>query len=511
MLALFAHRQLFDSMTCFVSSAPPFLVARITSSTSFLLIIVGAFLAFSSAVISPLRGQESPQETQAGDTKTTGTGVQNADSQNTETPESPPSSGPPKSVYGLNWSPIVEYDSEHALRYGFRLFLKQHALGYQPHRSLLDTQYSTSSSGYTKHLVSYNFVPFKKSSHNWDLSLVYENDPLANYYGYGNTQNIRRILQITGDQDPIIKVGANRYSCVPPNCPTDEELRTSQNRYYNYLYRLYATQFIGEQSLPASHWSYQYGFRLREYALDSYYNTVEASEADNVLSLLDKHMPYGYAETIATDSRAQVFLANLAFAYDTRPKNRLANPDNGIFSDIYLEQALELGMAKYNYTQFSWTWRHYVSLFPKLWSKLKMESIFAYRLLAHQTLSGQVPFFERGRIRSFREEVHGLGGKNGLRAYPRFQFVDRFTSLLNLELRHNFLDLKLLGGTSLQLIYFRDYGRVAPSFAKWSTQDQHFAQGLGLAAVWQNYASFQFLWGRSKYYHYLSFTGQHSF
>ena len=384
------------------------------------------------------------------------------------------------SVTGL---PLLGYNDDLGLLYGARILSTYYQKNYKPYRYQFWGQFLSSSLSYTDHAAYFDYITV--SDLRWRIKAGRRRNTLAQYYGYGNHQDIRRTRRVTGEQDPVIPVGPNLLRTEIDPEFTNDRVKDSQNRYYNYDY---ATSYIDssvESWLGQSNFKYFVGYLGYRYRVYSYYNKVDPSEIEaNVLSYIDLEQPLGY-DAVREDKARSVTYLRMALAYDSRPREDENNPSTGIFTDIHYEGAGGVLGSDYDYSNLTLTWRQYVNLFPSLWGPIGMQSVFGYRLMARETFGGTAPFFEAGKVRNMRETAEGLGGTGGVRGFPSNQFIDKFITIGNFELRHTFLKSEVWGGMDFQLLYFYDIGRVAPSSKEWQTKDFHKAYGFGAAAVWQ--------------------------
>ena len=256
------------------------------------------------------------------------------------------------------------------------------------------------------------------------------------------------------------------------------------------------------------------GFLLQHYTIRSYFGKTERKERiANSRTFVDIDQPLGY-DTIQENRPSFVNLYRLAIAYDSRPRERESNPNKGIFADIHYEYSGVATGSPYDFHNFTFTYRQYFDIFPSFFNKYKMELVFAYRLLARQTVQN-APFFEAGKIRNITEEINGLGGAKGLRGYPSNQFIDRFITLGNFEFRYTYVKTRWLGGMDFQFVLFYDAGRVSDTLATYFRPDEitayHYAGGPALTLVWQKNTIIIFQYGKSQFHSFLAFTLSHSF
>ena len=347
-------------------------------------------------------------------------------------------------------------------------------------------------------------------------------DPLANYYGYGNKQDIAHIDKVVGtEESTVVPVGSNLVRDELINLG----IRDGQNRYYNYSYKnLYSNvtleDWIWKKPIPwlfdmILHFKWFLGISTNHYEVKSYHRRLEPSEREqNDYTYIDIEQPLGY-EAIRDGEKKNVNLLRLALAYDSRDPIRSKNPNSGIVADLHFGSVGSWLGSDYSYSNLTFTWRQFVELFPSFWNKVDigigsgMESVFVYRIVIRRTF-GTAPFFEAGKIRTTWETIDGLGGVNGIRGYPANQFVDKLITFANFELRHTFLKTNFLGGFDLQLAFFYDVGRVASSSGDWEFKDFHQAYGPSLTAIWQQSSVFALSFGFSQYQRFFSFQLNHA-
>ena len=410
------------------------------------------------------------------------------------------------SVTGL---PLFAYNDDLGLLYGGRVVATHHEGDRKPYHYRFWLQHLESSLRYTDYAAYFDYITH--SRFRGRVRIGRKRNILARYYGYGNIQDIRRIRRVTGDQKPVLPVGPNLYRTQIDINFDRERLKDSQNRYYNYHYESSYLDGSVEDWLQDSNFKYFVGFLGQRYTLHSYHGKLESGEIErNILGYVDIEQPEGY-DAVREPGRKYVNYLRTALIYDTRPPEQENNPSRGIFADIHYERAMEGLGSDYEYGNTTLTWRQYVNVFPTFWDPLGMQSVFAYRFIFRQTSGGTAPFFEAGKIRNVRETIEGLGGKDGLRAFPSNQFIDRFISLANFEIRHTYLKTQALGGLDFHLLYFYDIGRVAPSSSEWEIRDFHKAYGFGLGATLEQSLTAQALFGYSKFHSYTSLNLRYTF
>ncbi len=411
---------------------------------------------------------------------------------------------------GITALPFLNYNDDLGAVYGARLIGTYYESNHSPYRYRFWAEYLNSSLSYEKHSVFFEYLT--KDNATIKVEQGYKKNIVARYYGSGNFQDIRRIQRTIGEEDPPLAIGPNilREEQDPLGLSSDEII-DSQDRYYSYDYRNSYLETSYETWLAPKNLKVLVGLIKQSYRINSFYNKTESGNIEpNIPTYIDIHQPLGY-DAVIDDEPKSINLLRFALAFDSRPRKENLSPSSGIFTDIHYENSSENISSNYDYSNLSFTWRHYLEISPAFWKKQKMKSIFAYRVLARNTSSGTVPFFEEGKIRSINETTEGVGGVHGVRGYPSNQFVDKFITIANFELRHSFLQSEIFGYSEFQALIFYDIGRVAPSRGEWEAKDFHAAYGLGGSMFWHKKSIIQVFFGFSEFHSYTSLNLSHSF
>ena len=442
--------------------------------------------------------------------------------------------------------PLPSFNDDIGFTYGLRVLATYYEPEAEPYRFQFWAQYLASTKGFEDHAASLDYLNFLGTGLRAKFRVGFERTLNAQYYGFGNFQDIRRIEGVrtgeiaVGENIPATRSILGGYDVAersdlvdakfgdefnlnqnilggPQNFyngsginPGRRILRERQNRYYNYDRIRPYFEASTEDFIAGTPFKWFVGFRGQRYRIQSFAGDREGGEAEqNSLTLVDIEEPVGY-DAISEASRRYVNGIRFALAYDSRPQVRENNPNAGIFTDIHYEGVGKGTGSHYSFERVTFTFRHYMEFFHDFWSEYGQEMVFAYRLLGQETF-GNVPFFEAGRIYNMRESSEGLGGSGGLRGYPSNQFVDRVMTMGNFEMRHTFSRVSWLGGIDFQAMYFYDIGRVAPSKREWTLNDMHKAWGPGISMVWQRNTIVTIFAGRSQYETFTAFKLSHMF
>ena len=451
--------------------------------------------------------------------------------------------------WGMTYLPLFSYNDDIGLTYGLRATATKTDPAADPYKMLIWAQYLASTKGFEDHAVSADVLDAFGSSLRVKLRAAFSRTLLAQYYGFGNQQDIRRIQKVqegrtaVGENIPAqptiisgqdlrntaafgwidskwadeLNLNKNFLSDPIGNVsnlsavnPGRRILRERQNRYYAYDRTRPYLMLSTENWIADTNFKWFLGFRGQRYKILSYYNRKEDGEAErNSKTLLDEEQPFGY-DAVIDGNRRYVNGVRLALAYDSRPRAREPNPNGGIYTDLHVEGAGKATGSHYRFARATLTWRQYLELFPTFFNKRGEEFVFAYRLLGQETY-GDVPFFEKGRIYTMNEESEGLGGSGGLRGYPSNQFVDKVMTMGNMEMRYTISKTGLLGGIDWQIMAFMDVGRVAPSWKEWQPKGIHKAYGPGIGMVWKETTIVTIFQGKSAYESFTAFKLSHMF
>lgn len=439
--------------------------------------------------------------------------------------------------------PLPSFNDDIGFTYGLRAIGTYYEADYDPYRFQIWGQYLASTKGFEDHAANLDALNFLGSGLRVKMRAGFERTLVAQYYGDGNFQDSQQIARIKRGEVPVgenipatrtilrgdqlaersdyiegkfgdefnlnenVLTGGLNPSSINPGTRI---LRERQNRYFNYdRIRPYAE--ISTQSfLGNTNFILFAGLRGQRYKIQSYFEDKEGGEAEaNSKTLLDIEQPLGY-DAVEDADRRHVNMIRVALAYDSRPRVREANPNEGIFTDLHYEASGDWTGSHYEFQRLTFTWRQYFDIAPSFFNSFGNELVFAYRVLGQETF-GDVPFFEKGRIYTINESAEGLGGAGGLRGYPSNQFVDTVMTMANVEGRYTFSKVGWLGGIDWQLLYFYDVGRVAPGWQEWQPKALHKAWGPGVSLVWQRNTIVTVFFGRSEFQSFTAFKLSHMF
>ena len=419
--------------------------------------------------------------------------------------------------------PLPSYNSDDGFGFGARVYATRYSESFAPYKWQMWIQYYKTTKKRENHEFKLDFLEGPGMPFRMILRGGYVRYQSAQFYGYGNYQNIKGNQKIVSGEIPVLdnlprdqdvlqfdgkygeEISLNSAGGINPG---RRILRERQNKYFMYD-RVEPYGMVSfENWIASSRFKWWTAFRSTRYSIGSYYRDRDDGEAEqNGRTKIDIDQPTGYD---ALEMPRFVNFLRLALVYDSRPKKREKNPDSGILSDVHTALSGKTIGSAYTYYKTTITHRQYINLFKGFLSPRNKELVFAYRLLGQKTV-GEAPFFEFGRIYTFIEDSEGLGGTYGIRGYPSNQFVDRVMALANTELRYTFSHKNWLGGMDWILLGFYDTGRVAPEIRDMTAKGMHMAWGGGIRVVWQENTVINISTGVSKYESFTAFSFSHMF
>ncbi|MBI3396433.1 MAG: BamA/TamA family outer membrane protein [Spirochaetia bacterium] len=427
--------------------------------------------------------------------------------------------------------PLVSYSTDDGFGYGLRAYGTYYEPGYAPYLFQSFGQYYKTTRGYEYHEFSLDYLKFLGTPLRIKVDTGFERTLNAQWYGYGNYHDLQKIKKIKEGEIPInenlpasrdvyqtqaLTLNENGLAALARGTPVSlgsfnngkEYLQDSQDKYYYYdrispFFKLSSEDFFGD-----TNFKWFAGFRGRRERVQSYYGDTEGGDkVPNIKTLIDVEQPYGYD---AVADRKYVNSVRLALAYDSRPRVREKNPNDGIFADIHFEDVSPALGSNYSFYRTTMTYRQYIEVLPSLFKPADKELVFAFRLQGQKAV-GQVPFYEAGRIYTMNEENEGIGGNRGVRGYNANQFVDNVYAIANTELRLTTFKISALGGMDFVILGYYDAGRVAPTIQELDGKGIHRAVGAGLRIVWQKNTIINISSGRSEYGSNTNFSFDHMF
>lgn len=433
--------------------------------------------------------------------------------------------------------PLPSYNSDDGFGMGLRVQANHYDNDLEPYDYSIFGQLFKTTKGYEYHIVEADILDIFGSPFRIKARAGFERTLNAQYYGYGNYHDMQRQDRIIQGRSPTVGnipesrdlIQVNDEFTLNENFIDDEDysiksdqeledqvnpgrrvLRERQNKYYNYDRIRPFFEASSEDFFPGTNFKWFLGTRVSRYKIQSYWGDKDGGEAEqNTKTLIDIEQPEGYD---AVYNMKWVNTLRAALVYDSRPRLREKNPNEGFLMDIHVEGSGRGTGSDYSFTRVTGAVRQYVDILPSTFNDWGQELVFSYRLLGQETF-GNVPFYEAGYITPYADSEfnEGLGSKRGIRGYAANQFVDRVMTMLNTEVRYTISKTSVLGGMDFMLIGYYDIGRTAHEKKELTLKGMHRAYGGGLRMVWKRQTIINISYGRSTYGHNLNFSFNHPF
>lgn len=253
---------------------------------------------------------------------------------------------------------------------------------------------------------------------------------------------------------------AKRLSRVRPG-GVGEAPAVADNLKHLFQEREWMLNIKGERVLFNGNWRILVGYEIQHLAYRTYEN-VEVEGTDPITGA-PVRVPNG-ASLLRQDAEAgrafglgggRVSLVQLSLMYDTRDFE--PDPYRGLFVELGNEHSARYTGSEYTFHKMLLQVRHYLPIAPRVLRR----TLLATRLGYGTIFGEQAPFFEYQDQWSAEGSIRALGGSQTLRGFKANRFLGRTVGFLNVEFRHRFADVELLGqNLTFTLAPFLDLGSV---------------------------------------------------
>lgn len=217
----------------------------------------------------------------------------------------------------------------------------------------------------------------------------------------------------------------------------------------------------GERVLFNGNWRILVGYEIQNLSYRTYENVeVEATDpatggkvrVPNGRSLLRDDAEAGRAFGLGG---GRVSLVQLSLMYDTRDFE--PDPYRGLFVEFANEHSARYTGSEFTFHKMLLQARHYLPIAPRVLRR----TLLATRLGYGTIIGEQAPFFEYQDQWSAEGSIRALGGAQTLRGFKANRFLGRTVGFLNVEFRHRFADVEVLGqNLTFTVAPFLDLGTV---------------------------------------------------
>lgn len=320
--------------------------------------------------------------------------------------------------------------------------------GYTPYRARLGVkgEYTTGNAAAVALKLDMPFV----ADTAWRLKVdgKYESTPNNLYFG---------LTERTLDPFPDGKYAtyADRLKRPRPGGPGEAPVVADDLRHL-FEEEEWMLNLKAERVLFGGNWRVLVGYEIQSLAYRTYEGvSVEAAggrTVPNGRSLLrddaDARRAFGLGG-------GRVSLVQLSVMYDTRDFD--PDPYRGSFVELGNEHSGRHTGSDFDFHKMLFQARHYLPIAPKVLRR----SLLATRLGYGTIIGERAPFFEYQDQWSAEGSIRALGGAQTLRGFKANRFLGRTVGFLNVEFRHRFADVDVLGqNLTWTIAPFLDLGTV---------------------------------------------------
>ncbi|MFO0664443.1 MAG: DUF5982 domain-containing protein [Polyangiaceae bacterium] len=217
----------------------------------------------------------------------------------------------------------------------------------------------------------------------------------------------------------------------------------------------------GERVLFGGNWRVLVGYEIQHLTYRTYENvnvsatdpaTGQKVQVPSGRSLLRDDANAGRAFGLAG---GRVSLVQLSLMYDTRDFE--PDPYRGVFVELGNEHSARYTGSEYTFHKMLLQARYYMPIAPRSLRR----TLLAFRLGYGTIIGDQAPFFEFQDQWSAEGSIRALGGSQTLRGFKANRFLGRTVGFVNVEFRHRFADVDVLGqNLTFTVAPFLDLGSV---------------------------------------------------
>ncbi|ATB36853.1 hypothetical protein CYFUS_002268 [Cystobacter fuscus] len=384
-----------------------------------------------------------------------------------------PTPPPPRTGWGVQGLPLINYNSDEGLGYGARLLVVDSGDGsIRPYRYAFMAQFFQTTVGVAIHRLALDAPRFLDSPWRVVLDVALINDRFSPYYGPPEDTRYVPSLNTCDDRDAL--------KSDPNGCPGNPDFRGV--RYYAYDQRTFPSVMLNVRRPLSGPWQVAAGYRFRLTELRTRYAVDDLGQARD--SLLEEDVRAGripgltadHLDGVSTFRTAEVTASLLLDLRDNEPA-----PVRGMFHELAVRGAAGAIGSGFNYFGVTANLRFYHPLGTD-------RLVAALRLLA-DVMGGDVPFLQ---LTSFggvewRDTMSGIGGVSTARGILKNRLRGQVKALANGELRWKFLSVAP-GNQHLDftLLAFMDMGQAWADLDSLEARVPRYTGGGGLRIAWED-------------------------
>jgi hypothetical protein len=385
----------------------------------------------------------------------------------------PPSEAGQRRGWGVQVSPLANFDTDQGVGFGGRVMLIHHGEHHgagKPYDLAIMAQFFQTTRQVIAHRLWLDIPEAFRSKWRLEIDLAYRGDRFSPYYGQGNDSTYEPLFERCVDRATLEQ--------SPDTCPDNPSFLGL--RYYQFERRaLPRLTLTGRRSLTGPLQSFlMYRMDLSTLQV-TYPNDLGQHRDSKLVEDAKAGLLVGYdGETKEPFTlRTGEFTAGLA--YDSRDIEPA--PTTGMFHELSLRYGGPAAGGQFNYWGVNATLRFYQHLLPN-YPKL----VGAARLLI-DFMDGDVPFHMLPSYGGLARG-EGLGGLVSARGILKNRYQGKEKLILNAELRWTPLELQLLGQQfDFTLVSGIDGGRVWRDLSFRDGGGLHTSAVAGLRIAWNQF------------------------
>ncbi len=385
--------------------------------------------------------------------------------------DAPPAKAP-RTGWGVQGLPLVNFNSDEGFGYGARLLLVDSGDGTQaPYRHAITAQFFQTTRGVATHRLMFDAPRFLDSP--WRLSgdVSMLNDRFSPYFGLGGSTEYVPAFASCEDRAALEQ--------DPDACPGNPDFRGL--RYYTFEQRTLPSVVVNVRRTLSGPWQLAMGYRFRLTSVRARYGSDDLGQLRDSRLVEDARAGLlsglqgdeGGAQTFRT---AEVTAGLLFDNRDNEPA-----PVRGMFHELAVRGAAGVTGSAFNY------WGSTANL--RFYHPLGHERLVAALRLFVDVMGGDVPFFLLSSLGGveWRDGWGGLGGVYTARGILKNRLQGKVKALANGELRWKFLSVSP-GRQRLDftVIAFLDAGQCWADLRFQDSGLPRYAGGGGLRIAWED-------------------------
>ncbi len=388
-----------------------------------------------------------------------------------DAPEATPAKAP-RTGWGVQGLPLVNYNSDEGFGYGARLLVVDSGDGTQaPYRHAITAQFFQTTRGVAMHRLILDAPRFLSSPWRLSADVSMLNDRFSPYFGLGGASTYEPNFAACEDRAAL--------EGNPDTCPGNPDFRGL--RYYTFEQRTLPSVVLNVRRPLSGPWQVAMGYRFRLTSVSARYNAKDLGQTRD--SRLVEDARAGLLTGLAGDAvgsdtfrTAELTAGVLLDTRDNEPA-----PMRGMFHELSARGAAEVTGSAFRYWGATANLRFYHPVFD--------ERLVAALRLFVDVMGGDVPFFMLASLGGveWRDGWGGIGGVYTARGILKNRLQGQVKALANGELRWKVLSVApWQQRLDFTLVAFLDAGQAWADLRLLDGGVPRYGGGGGLRIAWED-------------------------